>query len=200
MVSGCAKTATQIVTFGGQMVVEVTLRENFDAAANRYFLVLSTDAGFKTPLPPPDNIDYEFIEPGTAPQRGVLADYYANYYSTWSGYVMAEPGGYFAVPGSFVIGQSNTRALIASLGEPSTKIRFVYPLSQIFGAAVPDKIYFDFSAVNWPTADAKLAMDHLNTTNAYIANIAGSTTTITDISDPALVGSQDILTCTVTIQ
>ena len=38
---GCARTVTQIVTYGDQMAVEVELRGTMEVNANRYFLVLA---------------------------------------------------------------------------------------------------------------------------------------------------------------
>lgn len=199
---GCAKTVTQVVTYGTQMTVEVTLRGTMEVDANRYFMVLADNPSFKIPLPPPDNPKKdEFIEPGTQPfLGGDIADYYINYYSTWSGYVVVDPGGFSSVKGPFVQTQAITRELFASLGEINTKIRFTFSLDRIFGATIPDTIYFDFVSVNWPTGAQKLSADHLFYTNAYISKVSGSTVTVTDgeyeVIDPAL----NILSCVVTIQ
>lgn len=200
LVVSCARTVTSIVTYGDQMVVEATLRGTMEASANRYFLVISSNANYKIPLPPPDNIEYEFIEPGSPPQLGSIEAYYTNYYSTWSGYIMAEPGGYFLVKGPFVQNQTTTREVLSSLGESSSQIKFNFRLSQIFGTSVPNTIYFDFVSVKWPTDDAKLAADHLTLTNAYISKISGSTVTVTDPENDAADPALNILTCTVTIQ
>ncbi len=201
-VAGCAKTVTQYVTYGNQMVVEVTLRGTMEVSANRYFMVLATDAGYKIPLPPPDNIDYEFIEPGTVPRLGSMEAYYANFYSSWEGYCMVEPAGYFLVDGPFIQGVEITREVLTTIGEVSTKIKFNFRLNQIFQTAVPDIIYFDFVSVPWPADAAKLPADHLTSTNAYIssAKVSGSTQTVNDEANYALPGSLDILQCTVTIQ
>lgn len=197
---GCARSVTQIVAYGEQMLVEVTLRGTIEADANRYFLVLASSPNFKVPLPPPDNISYEFIEPGTEPRLGTSADYYANYYATWEGYVIAEPGGYFLVKGPFVSGVMPTREVITSLGEAGSQLKFNFNLSRIFGAAVPASIYFDFVSVPWPTDAAKLPADHLNSTNAYVSKVAGSTVPIDDETNPSLDPAADIIKCTVTIQ
>jgi len=198
--SGCAKTVTQIVTYGDQLVVEVTLRGTMDINQNRYFMVLSANSNFQIPLPPPDNIEFEFIEPGMSPQQGSVEAYYTNYYSTWSGYVAVDPGGYFTVMGPFVQGQTVTREVLAGLGDVSSKLVFNFPLSRIFSGTVPDNIYFDFVTVNWPTGGQKIAADHLTSTNAYISKITGSIQTIQDEENPLLAPSQDILSCTVSVQ
>lgn len=205
---GCARTVTQYVTYGDQMVVEVTLRGTMEVNptivgnANRYFLVLASNPEFKIPLPPPDNISYEFIEPGTEPRLGSMEAYYTNFYSSWEGYCVVEPGGYFLVDGPFVQGAAITREPLASLGEISAKIKFNFRLSQIFGTSVPDIIYFDFVTVPWPVDSAKLPEDHLTSTNAYLSNakVSGSTVSVDDEPNYSIDGSLDILKCTVTVQ
>lgn len=200
--TGCSRTVTQIVTYGDQMVVDVTLRGTMEITANRYFLVLAANNNYKIPLPPPDGFNKEFLEPGTAPQpgSGTIADYYNDFYSTWSGYVIAEPGGYFLEAGPFILNQPATREFLSSLGEINEHLSFNFRLSQVFGSNVPDQIYFDFVTVNYPANAAKMPADHLTTTNAYIKKITGSTLTIADPADPSIAPSLDILSCTVTIQ
>lgn len=200
LASGCARTVTSYVTYGEEMVVDVTLRGNMDTNANRYFLVLARTPAYRVPLPPPDNIDFEMIEPGTTPRSGALADYYANFYASWEGYCIVDPGGYFLVDGPFVIGAPITREVIASLGTVSTRLKFNFELSRAFGTVIPDTIYFDLVTVPWPDDVARLPADHLTATDAYISKVAGSITTITDDANPTLDASLDISKCTVTIQ
>jgi len=187
------------------MVVEVTFRGNFDASNNRYFMVFGNNSTYQVPLPPPNNVNEdELIEPGETPVSGIgtIASYYTNYYSTWAGYCFLEPGGYFAIPGPFVLGQTTTREFLSDLGTTSTKVRFTFRLSQIFSTTVPSTIYFDFLAVAWPSGIAKLPADHLTSTNAYLSNatVVGSTNTIDDPIDNSIAESLDIIKCTVTIQ
>jgi hypothetical protein len=200
--TGCSRTVTQYVTYGNEMVVEVTLRGTMDPSSNRYFLVLASKPDYKIPLPPPDNISYEFIEPGTEPRLGTAADYYANFYASWEGYCVVEPGGYFLADGPFVQGVAVTREVLASLGEISSKITFNFRLSQLFGTTVPSTLYFDFVTVPWPSDNSKLPADHLVSTNAYLSNvrIAGSTVTVSDEQNEALEAPLDILQCKLTIQ
>jgi hypothetical protein len=198
---GCARTVTSIVTYGDQMVVEVTLRGTLDINNYRYFMVCSADPNFKIPLPPPDNIIFEFIEPGMSPQLGSISDYYTNYFSTWSGYMLMDPAGFTLVKGPFVQGVDASREVIATPGDLNTaKIRFTFPLERLFSASVPDKIYFDFATVPWPTGAQKLCVDHLTTTNAYISRLAGSVQMIQDEEDLSVAPALDIIGCTVTIQ
>ncbi|MEE8638691.1 MAG: hypothetical protein V3T21_06615 [Candidatus Margulisiibacteriota bacterium] len=201
LAGGCAKTVTQIVTYGDQMAVEVTLRGNPDNDANRYFLVVSNNANYKIPLPPPDLIEDapEFIEPGDTPTTGSPEAYYTNFYSTWSGYIILEPSGFFLVRGPFVIDQTPTPEVLSNLGEVSTKINFSFRLGRIFDT-VPDNIYFDFVTVPWPDGEAKIPSDHLPTTNNYISKISGSIAAITDNEDSGLEASLDILGCRVEIE
>jgi hypothetical protein len=200
LAAGCARTVTQIVSYGETMVVQVTLQGTMEAVSNRYFMILASSESYKIPLPPPDNIVYEFIEPGSVPQQGAIADYFTNYYSTWSGYTIIEPAGYFIVKGPFTQSQSISREVLSSLGEASTVITYNFRLDRIFGANIPDNIYFDFVTVAWPAAAQKFAKDHLTSTNAYISKVVGSTITINDdendVIDPAL----NIIKCTVTMQ
>jgi hypothetical protein len=200
LMSGCAKTVTTIFSFGEQMTVEVTLRGDVDISANRYFLVLASSSDLSIPLPPPDNLDYEFIEPGTDPVQGGVADYYSEYYDTWSGYIVLDPGGYYLVKGPFVQSQLPTREALSNLGEVNTKISFSFRLERIFGGTVPDPIYFDFVSVDWPDGQARLSADRLSSTNAYISNVAGSILSVDDGQDPELDPALDIIKCDVEIQ
>ena len=199
---GCARTATQIVTYGDEMVVEVTLRGTVETGASRYFLVLASVPEFKVPLPPPDLIEScpEFIEPGMTPLLGTPEAYYTNFFSSWSGYVVLDYSGYSLVKGPFVMGQPVTREAFAGLGEINNKISFNFELARVFGGSIPDTIYLDLVSVPWPAGSAKIPADHLTSTNVYISKAAGSTLTVVDEQNSALDPSLDILQCTVTIQ
>lgn len=199
--AGCAKTVTHIVSYGSQMTVEVTLRGNYDATANRYFLVLGSSSNLAVPLPPPDNISYdEMLEPGDTPVQGAVADYYSTYYDTWAGYIIIDPDGYYLVKGLFVQNQTNTREAIANLGSPSNKLSFDFNLSKIFGNSIPDPIYFDFVSVAWPDGQQKLPSDHLSATNPYISKIVGSILNIDNGDDTRVDAALDITRCDVEIQ
>lgn len=197
----CARTVTQIVTPGDEMLVEVTLRGTLDADANRYFLVVSTSENYSIPLPSPDlNMDTpELIEPGTTPTTGSEEAYHTNFYSTWSGYIIIDPAGYSLVRGPFAADQTPTREVIANLGEASAKISFSFRLGQIF-ETIPDQIYFDFITVSWPDGAQKIPDDHLPSINNYISKISGSIVPIDDGEDSELDPSLDILDCKVEIQ
>ena len=199
--SGCAKTVTPLVTYGDQMVVEVTLRGNIDAHANRYFLILSSDPGYKIPLPFPDQIGDlpEFIEPGMIPTIGSAEGYHSNFYSSWAGYAMVDVNGVSLVKGPFALGTSATREAIANLVEGTNKISFIFRLGRVFDT-IPDKIYFDFAVVPWPDGQAKIPADHLPSTNNYVMRIAGSFVSVDDAGNSGFDPAQDILGCKVEIQ
>jgi hypothetical protein len=201
LIAGCAQTVTQLVAFGDQMAVEVTLKGKADVNANRYFLVVSSNPSYKVPLPPPDIISEapELVEPGIIPAAGSPEAYYANFYSTWSGYVILDPGGYYLIKGPFVIGQTPTREVLSGLGEIGTKLNFSFRLERIF-STVPDQIYFDFISVAWPSGQAKIPSDHLPSTNNYISKTVGSIVTVVDGEDSGLDAGLDIVSCRVEIQ
>ncbi len=198
---GCAKTVTQLVTYGDEMVVEVTLRGNVDFEANRYFLIVSSNSAYKVPLPAPDYLEDapELIEPGDTPLLGSQEAYYSNFYNTWSGYVILDPSGFTMVRGPFVVGTTPTREVLSSLEEISPKITFSFRLGRMF-AIVPDQIYFDFVTVPWPDGNPKIPTDHLPTSNNYISKISGSIVSIDDGVDVDLEASEDIISCKVEIQ
>ena len=200
-VMGCAQTVTQLVTFGDQMAVEVALKGNMDVNANRYFMVVSSNPNYRVPLPPPDIISDapEMIEPGMVPATGSPEAYYTNFYSTWSGYIVLGPGGYYLVKGPFTLNQTPTREVLSGLGEIGTKINFSFRLKRIF-ETVPDQIYFDFISVPWPSGQAKIPSDHLPSTNNYISKAVGSIAAVIDGEDNGVDGSLDIISCRVEIQ
>jgi hypothetical protein len=201
LISGCSRTVTQIVKFGDQIVVEVTLRGNLDNNSNRYFLVVSSVESYRVPLPPPDIVEEapEFIEPDMTPQTGSIEAYFTNFFSSWAGYVVLDPSGYNLVKGPFEIGQVLTRESISSLVNISNKISFNFELDRLFDV-VPDNIYFDFITVSWPDGEQKIPEDHLPSTGNVISKDAGSITIVSDGEDPELDPSLDILNCTVEIQ
>ena len=196
---GCSRFATPLVVYGDQMVVEVTMRGTLDVYNNRYFMVLSTSSAYSVPLPPPDNISYEFIEPGDTPILGTEEAYYTNYFSSWASYIILEPAGYYLANGPFVYNQTATREQIAPLGSVTNKISFTYDLSEIF-TTIPDNIYFDIISVEWPTGQVKYAADHFASTNNYISKIQGSILNVTDSQDASLAVDLDIVSCRVEIQ
>jgi len=201
VVTGCSRTVTPLVVYGDQMLVEVTLRGTFDADANRYFMVLSSDPNYKEPLPPPDQLDAapEFIEPGDTPQTGSEEAYYTNFFDTWSGYVVVDPLGYNLVKGPFVINQTATREVLSSLTTITNKLTFTFRLDQLF-SPVPDEIYFDIVTVPWPDGQEKVPVDHLPSLDNTISKISGSITTVDDDENLSLAPGLDIINCRVEIQ
>jgi hypothetical protein len=201
LLSGCSRTVTQIVKFGDQMVVEVTLKGNLNNNSNRYFMVISSLENYRVPLPAPDLVEDapEFIEPDMTPQIGSAEAYFANFFSTWAGYIVLDSSGYNLVEGPFEIGQVLTRESISSLAEISNKISFNFELDMLFDS-IPENIYFDFIAVPWPDGGQKIPADHLPSTGNVIFKDAGSVVTVSDGEDPELDPSLDILNCKVEIQ
>ncbi|MBN2058737.1 MAG: hypothetical protein JW782_08065, partial [Candidatus Saganbacteria bacterium] len=132
-ISGCSRTVTPLIDYGDQLLVEITLRGSYDVNYNKYFVVLSSGT-FRIPLPPPDQLDAapEFIEPGDTPIVGSQEAYYSNFFDTWSGYVVVDPGGYAVVRGPFVVGQTATREVIAMLGAAGNKLAFLLSLDRLF--------------------------------------------------------------------
>lgn len=192
------------ITLEGTMEVNATAQNN----ASRYFLVLSGVPTLKTPLPPPDNPkEDEMIEPGYDKPRNITteADYFTNYFSTWSGYCIAESGGYFTVRGSFVQGVNPTRESLGVVTTVNNTVKFSFALEKIFGNTIPDMIYFDVVTVDWPAAAPSLRrpLDHINSTDAYVSRASGSNKEIYDVDiagSVTLRPALNIIKCAVTIQ
>jgi hypothetical protein len=201
LVSGCARTVTQIAPSGAEMVVQVTMRGTVEATANRYFLVVSGTSAYKVqlPLPQPGGTRDELLEPGTIPMYGSMEAYFNNYYSTWTGYVITEPAGYFLGQGPFVFGASSTREVLSTTAPSGSFFNFTIRLEQLFGANVPDIIYFDILTVPWVTGAEKLPADHLMMSN-YVSKIAGTELTINDDPDSSVPSSLDLNKVVVKIQ
>lgn len=199
MAFGCARTVTQVLDFGTQMGVSVKFREKIDVTNNRYFMVLSTSESFSIALPPPDSMD-EFLEPGDLPQTGSIADYYTDYYSTWSGYIVVDETGYYINKGPFFIGDSTTREVLSTLPELTDTISFNFRLSQIFGSTIPDTIYFDIICANYPNGAEKFLKDHIAPPVRTISKVSGSLASGSVAENTVLSGSQDIINWAVEVQ
>lgn len=199
--SGCSRTVTPIVSYGEELVVSVTLRGNIDISTNRYFVVLSDNANYKVPQPPPDQLDAapEFVEPDMTPTTGSPEAYFTNFFSTWSGYVILNTTGYELVKGPFIQGQAPTREVLATLGDINNRISFSFTLDRLF-ATIPDRIYFDVISVPWPTGNEKIPSDHLPTSDNSISKISGSIKEIDDDQNNTLNASLDIIDCRVEVQ
>lgn len=198
---GCARLVTPIITYGDQMEVTVTLRGTMEVNSSRYFMVISSTESYKIPLPSPDIIEAapEFIEPGMTPHLGTEEAYYSHYFSTWSGYIILDPGGYYLIRGPFVISQTNSREVVSALDDIDTKITFSFRLGRIFDT-VPDKIYFDFITVPWSEGSEKMPADHLPSTGNYISKVSGSILNIDDETNNSLDASLDIIKCRVKVE
>lgn len=197
---GCSKTVTPKVSYGSEMVVEVKLRGTVDTINNRYYLVLSTNESFSVPLPPPDNIEYEFLTVGETPQTGSPETYYTNYYSTWTGYIELNNTGYYISTGPYAINTTATQDTLSDLTNISSTLTFNFRLDRIFTGTIPDNIYFDFITVDYPVSQFKRTKDLLYPPTPSIQKFTGAETTVTDTSDSTIDASQDILSVKVNIQ
>ncbi|PIS28088.1 hypothetical protein COT42_08890 [Candidatus Saganbacteria bacterium CG08_land_8_20_14_0_20_45_16] len=198
---GCARTVTSLVTFGEALKVEVTFRGPIDADNNRYFLILSDRADYRVPLPQPDVLADapELIEPGTTPQSGSQEAYYANFFSSWSGYAILEGINFSLVKGPFVLGLELTREVVATLAENNNKLSFTFSLERLF-ATLPSQIYYDVVAVPWPNGEVKIPADHLPSIGNSISKVAGAISTVDDTQDDWLAPSLDIIGCRLEVQ
>ena len=168
-------------SFGNELNVEITLSANANVTDNRYFVIFSTMEGYQIPLPPPDSLD-EFLEPGDEPQPGTKtkAGYYNSYYSTWAGYVVIDSQGYSVVKGPFNFSTPSTRELIAGLGNPSKNLTFNLRLERIFGATLPNRIYFDIITAAYPPGSTKLLADRISPPVNSLEPIKGTIVSRTD--------------------
>lgn len=199
ILTGCSRTVTQLVTFGTQLRVEVTLRGNFDVTRNRYFMVIATQEAYYIPLPAPYSTD-EFLEPGDAAQAGDTARYYTDYYYSWHSYIVLNQMGYFLNKGPFVYGVSTTPEVISGTGNISNKLTFSVELERIFGPQIPDYIYFDLISVDYPSGQLKYLKDNITPPVRSISKVSGSFIQAATISNEAIDGSQDIISWSVRIE
>lgn len=198
-ITGCARQVTQIVTYGSEMNVEITLRGDFDVVNNRYFMILAEEESFSIPLPPPDSLD-EFLEPGTSPQIGDIADYYTKYYSTWDAYILVDNNGYRLAKAPFTVGTQPTYESIALLEETSNKLSFNLGLGEIFGTSVPSNIYFDIITVDYPIDDQKFLKDRISPPTYNISKIQSSLVEQEDEEDLSIEAGLDIINWKVRIE
>jgi hypothetical protein len=198
---GCARNVTPMVNYGNQMVVTVTLRGTPDNYNNRYFLVLSDNASYQVPLPPPNQrLDApEFIEPDMIPINSSREAYFTNYFSTWSGYIVLDTLGYSFVKGPFNITQAISREVFQPTSTLTSQLTFTFHLSKLY-TTIPNTIYFDFVTVPWPNGREKNPADSLLTSNNSVASIVGTVKTVDDVSNPEIDAGLDILSIKVEVQ
>lgn len=192
LLAGCSRTVTQMPTFGSEVNIEIDLAGTANVTGNRYFIVFSTIEAYQIPLSPPDSLD-EFLEPGDEPQPGTKskADYFGQYYSTWAGYVVIDSQGYSVVKGPFNITTPISREAIGGLGNLTDKFNFNLRLDRIFGATLPEKIYFDIITASYPANSSKLLSDRISPPVIYFEPIKGTIVSKSDVdtasvSEPSL--------------
>ena len=195
LVAGCSRTVTSYVSYGSNLTVEVNLRANLDVSKYRYFMVFSTQEAISFPILPPEGTTLdEFLEPGDAPRVGDNTSYFANYYSTWTSYIVLEDGGYFLAKGPFVATNTVTREPLAPLSSISNRLSFNVSLSRLFGPSIPDTIYFDIIAVEYPTNDLKYMRDHAGPPIRRLSKISGSILSGTNPTLPTIDGALNLTT------
>ncbi|MBU0687246.1 MAG: hypothetical protein KKB81_05285 [Candidatus Margulisbacteria bacterium] len=195
---GCARTVTNVITYGNSMSVIVTFRGNIDFFDNSYFMVISSQEAFQIPYDPYE--PYEFIEPGLPPTDPTL-DYY-QFYRTWDGYVILDSSGsglIWLVRGPFNSTAESyadyTRVQIGEVTTGSDQWTFDFDLSQLYGTNVPVNIYFDFVSVSESTSRLQ---DHLDS-NGQIQSYTDSTASDSNSPDTDIDASLDITRYSVTI-
>jgi hypothetical protein len=195
LMAGCSRTVTSYVNYGSSLTVEVNLRANLDVSKYRYFIVFSTQEAISFPIQPPEGTTLdEFLEPGDAPRVGDNTSYFANYYSTWTSYIVLTDGGYFLAKGPFIATNTVTREPLAPLSAISNKLSFNVNLTRLFGTTIPDTIYFDIIAVDYPTNDLKYLKDHAGPPIQRLAKISGSILSGTNTALPDIDGALNFTT------
>jgi len=201
ILTGCSRTVTVIPSFGTQMTVTATFRGNIDLSNNRYFMVISTNESYSFPMLPPEggSLD-EFLEPGDSPVVGDKADYFTKYYSTWHSYIILDSLGYYLVRGPFAITNTITRELISSTIPQTNYLNFTIRLDRIFGASLPDNIYFDVISVDYPAGAQKYLKDHIAPPGRSISSVSGSILSQNDEVKDDINESLDIISWSVSIE
>jgi hypothetical protein len=183
------------------MVVEADFRGNLDLTHNRYFMIISTQESYAFPILPPEGTSLdEFLEPGDSPVVGSLADYFSKYYSTWYAYIVLDNTGYHLARGPFSVTTPVTREVMGYFYTQPNTLYFTIRLNQIFGATVPDNIYFDIISVDYPSNGQKYLKDHVAPPSRSISKIAGSLLSKSDPADSNIDPSLDIISWTVKIE
>lgn len=192
--AGCSRTVTTMPTFGSELNVEITLGSAADVINNRYFVIFSTIESYQIPLPPPNSQD-EFLEPGNTPQPGAktLSEYFSQYYSTWSNYVVIDSQGYSLVNGPFIATNSVTREFLSGLGTVTDKLAFTVRLDKLFGATLPKQVYIDIISASYPQNSLKVLKDRISPPTNNFEPIKGTIITKSDETNSDIDPSLDIL-------
>ena len=188
---GCARSVTEVITYGNELTVAANFRGTLDYANNTYYLILSTREAFTIPYQPYS--PYEFIEPGLPPSDPSM-DFY-EHYRTWDGYVILGSSGIiWLVKGPFTSSAECVyRANQVQVGEyqvtSDNQWTFHFRVDQLYSTAeTPTTIYFDLVAVDNST---KHLLDHLETIG-YINTYRDSTTSGTNGENSGISAAADI--------
>jgi hypothetical protein len=189
---GCARTVTQIIQFGSDVIVQVELRGNLDMVNNKYYMIIGTSETYLLPEYP-----YEFVEPRQPTTDPTYNPYV--YYRTWKAYIVNDDSGnYFLVPGPFNnTGEVYSRIPIGSItGAAPNRMEFRFRLDQLYGSSVPAIMYFDFVT----TGPDKFLEDHLQPPSKYLDTYRGSEIIGTDDVRADINASLDILSWKVRVE
>lgn len=187
LVGGCARTVTQMPTYGNEMLFEITLQGNYDVINNKYFIVFSTMEGYQIALPQPDGMD-EFLVPGDLPQPGGIStqEYFSKYYSTWTGAIVIDSQGYQLIKGPFNINNTISREVFATLDNVSNKLIFTIDINRIYGSTLPRNIYLDIITASYPAGTFKSLKDRISPPVYSFEPIKGSVISYNDTDQVSL--------------
>jgi len=187
---GCARSVVERVPSGERVVASINFASNLNFAKNKYYMMISSSPAYQLPFYP-----YEFIEPGYPPVDPQI-DYY-KFYSTWSGYVVVDGGMVYLIPGPFTSTTESYQRI--QIGGPlglGRNMSFQFRLEQIFGASLPDVVYFDFISVD----ESRFLKDHLFPPSKSIMKYEGMIVSGSDEGSSDIDPSLDILDWSVSIQ
>jgi len=205
-VGGCARTVTQLPAVGGQLSIEIKFRGDVDTVNNKYYIVF----GPSSPLRSSKN--YYFFAPGDGYDMNKtdvlyasteVSYYYDNYFYSWADFIILKNNQYDISNGPYVSYTSHeayaaARSYLAYRVEPSTadakkKINLDFYLSRL-SVPLPEPLYFTFICID----SNGVIRDLLLETNSMPLT-SGTTVSNTEISDPLIDPSLDIISWSVTV-
>ena len=204
---GCAKTVTVLPDIGNQLQMQITFRGNIDPTVNKYYIVLSS-ASPKIPYQgtyffgPGEPYDSTKLNVGS----GYLSDYYTNYFTSWSDFILLKDSSFFITNGPFTSTASHEsyatatsllvfRTISSSDPDALKKINLTIPFNRL--SSLPVTLCFNFVSVD---KDGYMR-DYLRSTDNSISTNVGTTISerreTTDMSiDPGL----DIISWSMVVQ
>lgn len=195
MLSGCAQTVTPVFQAGKYITIEIDFKANIDTIQNKYYMFFNNNAAPQIPFMP-----IQMVEPGDIPSQPDV-DYYGQYYSTWTNFIVLEGNAFTLVKGPYTSEATPTREVLATWsGADPKQILFTFDISK-FGP-LTDRLNFDFVTVDKAT---KLVEDNLSPLNSspstnYVYTISNSIASGSDEATPGIRESGDILNWKVMVQ